>query len=145
MSYKPAQPQIEHLLVIEDDKGRKEMLLKDARYVLGRARECHIHLNSQFVSRSHATLLRLMREDGTEYYRIVDGLPEGKSSANGILVNGRKVHYHDLQDGDQVVFGPQVFIVYQHRQRDLFPTIPPEDPFDITLIDPAMMEIEPED
>ena len=145
MSYKPAQPQIDHLLIIEDDKGRKELLLKDTRYVLGRARECNIRLNSQFVSRYHATLLRLMREDGTEYYRLVDGLPEGKSSANGIVVNGHKVPSHDLQHGDEVVFGPQVFIVYQHRQRDVFPTIPPDDPFDITLIDPAMMEIEQED
>jgi len=61
------------------------------------------------------------------------------------LINGSKLASHDLQHGDEIVFGPQAFAIYQYRQRDVFPTMPPDDPFDITLIDPAMMDIELED
>ena len=67
---------------------------------------------------------------------------EGKRSVNGLLINQAKIKQesHDLQDGDEIVFGPQVFAIYQYRQRDKFPTLPSNDPFDITLIDPAMMD-----
>ncbi len=142
MEQKPAEHYIIHLLIVEDDKGRKEFRLTDSSYTLGRAKDANIRLHSQFVSRCHATLLKLLREDGSEYYQIIDGNSNGQTSANGILVNGEKVPSHDLKNGDEIVFGPQVFAVYQYRQRDRFPTLPNDDPFDITLIDPAMMETE---
>lgn len=98
-------------------------------------------LQSQFVSRHHATLVRRLREDGSYYYRIIDGDSEGKVSVNGLLIEGRKVRFHDLKDGDKVIFGPQVHAIYQYRQYDIFPTIPPDDPFDITLIDPSNLDV----
>jgi pSer/pThr/pTyr-binding forkhead associated (FHA) protein len=140
MSAKPAKHREEHVLVITDGKGQKEVILKESVYTLGRGQQCNICLHSQFVSRHHATLIKRLQEQGQEIYRIVDGDSEGKVSVNGLLVNGHKVLFHDLEDGDKVVFGPQVFAIYQHRQYDIFPTIPPDDPFDITLIDPAMMD-----
>lgn len=140
MAGKPVLPQKDHFLIIEDNKGRQEVLLQNASYSLGRAPNCDIRLRSQFVSRHHATVLRCLAEDGSSYYRIVDGDNEGKFSVNGLIINGRKQTSHDLKHGDEVVFGPQVFAIYQYRQRDKFPTMPTNDPFDITLIDPAMME-----
>jgi pSer/pThr/pTyr-binding forkhead associated (FHA) protein len=140
MAAKPAIHREEHVLIVVDGKGQKEVILKEDTYSLGRGQQCDIRLNSQFVSRHHATLLKRMRENGDDYYRIIDGDSEGKVSVNGLLVNGRKVLFHDLKDGDKVVFGPQVTATYQHRQYDVFPTIPPDDPFDITLIDPAMID-----
>lgn len=139
MAAKSAQPHKDHFLIVEDGKGRKEFLLENSVYSLGRDKKCDIHLHSQFVSRRHATLLRHLREDGYAYYQIIDGDSQGRVSANGLLINGRKVSSYDLKHGDQVVFGPQVFAIYQYRQRDTFPTMPSDDPFDITLIDPAMM------
>ncbi|MGK7931552.1 MAG: FHA domain-containing protein [Microcystaceae cyanobacterium] len=139
MSDKSVLPQQEHFLIIEDGKGRQELILSDAVYSLGRATHCDVRLRSQFVSRHHATLLRCLRTDGSSYYRIVDGDNHGKSSVNGLLINGSKLAEHNLKHGDEVVFGPQVFAIYQYRQRDKFPTLPNNDPFDITLIDPAMM------
>ena len=68
-----------------------------------------------------------------------------KTSVNGLLINGKKVRYHDLKHGDKVIFGPQVEAVYEYREYDIFPTIPPDDPYDITLIDPAMIEVEEEE
>jgi pSer/pThr/pTyr-binding forkhead associated (FHA) protein len=140
MTGKPVLPQKEHFLIVEDDKGRQEILLNAPTYSVGRSQNCDIRLRSQFVSRHHATLFRCERENGASYYRIMDGNAEGRVSANGMLVNGRKISVYDLKDGDEVVFGPQVIAIYHYRQRDEFPTTPNNDPFDITLINPAMME-----
>ncbi|HHP7229857.1 MAG TPA: FHA domain-containing protein [Xenococcaceae cyanobacterium] len=140
MGAKPAKHREEHVLIVIDGKGQKEIILTDSVYSLGRGHQCDIRLNSQFVSRHHATLMKRLKDDGEFYYRMIDGDSEGKVSVNGILVNDQKVRYHDLKNGDKVVFGPQVSAIYQYRQYDVFPTIPPDDPFDITLIDPAMIQ-----
>jgi len=141
MTAKPVKHREEHILVVTDGKGHREIQLKRETYSLGRGAQCGIVLQSQFVSRHHATLIRREEEDHN-YYRIVDGDSEGKTSVNGLLINGKKVRFHDLKQGDKVVFGPQVAAVYQYREYDLFPTIPPDDPYDITLIDPAMIDVE---
>ena len=141
MTAKPVKHREEHILVVTDGKGHREIQLKRETYSLGRGAQCGIVLQSQFVSRHHATLIRREEED-RNYYRIVDGDSEGKISVNGLLINGKKVRFHDLKQGDKVVFGPQVEAVYQYREYDLFPTIPPDDPYDITLIDPAMIDVE---
>ena len=144
MAAKPAKHRQEHVLIVVDGKGQKEIVLTNTTYTLGRGVKCDIRLQSQFVSRHHATLFKRVDKDGEQYYRIIDGNSSGKVSVNGLLVNNQKVLFHDLKDGDKVVFGPQVSAVYQHRQYDIFPTIPPDDPFDITLIDPAMIECDSE-
>ena len=133
-----AQSNSNHLLIIEDDKGRKEFPLEEAVYTIGRDPKCDIRLSSQFVSRRHATLVRRHREDGSPYYRIVDGNLKGKPSANGLLINGRKLQAHDLEDEDEVVFGPLVSAKYYLLKRDVVPTGPPDE-FDITLISPNMV------
>ncbi|MDJ0571407.1 MAG: FHA domain-containing protein [Pleurocapsa sp. MO_192.B19] len=143
MSVKPVKHREEHILIVTDGKGHREINLQDKTYSLGRGVKCNIVLQSQFVSRHHATLIRREEED-SNYYRIIDGDSEGKTSVNGLLVNGKKVRFHDLKHGDKVILGPQVEAVYQYREYDIFPTIPPDDPYDITLIDPAMIDVEEE-
>ncbi len=144
MSVKPAKHREEHVLIVFDGRGQKEIVLSDTAYSLGRGQDCDIRIQSQFVSRHHATLIKRSHNDTEEYYRIIDGNLKGKTSVNGLLVNERKVLFHDLKNGDKVVFGPQVSAIYEHRQYDVFPTLPPDDPFDITLIDPAMILVEEE-
>jgi pSer/pThr/pTyr-binding forkhead associated (FHA) protein len=139
----PQEPHQNHLLIIEDDKGRREYVLDAPVYSIGRDPKCDIRLVSQFVSRRHATLVQLPHEDGSYYYRIVDGNLKGKTSANGLLINGRKFQNHDLQNSDQVVFGPQVRAIYYLLKRDAIQTVPPDE-FDITLISPNMVG-DPED
>ncbi|HEY9796792.1 MAG TPA: FHA domain-containing protein [Leptolyngbyaceae cyanobacterium] len=134
----PAQSNQNHLLIIEDDKGRKEFPLRGDVYSIGRDPKSDIRLFSQFVSRRHATLVRRLREDGSPYYRIVDGNLKGKPSANGLMINGRKLQAHDLEDEDEVVFGPQVSAKYYLLKSDPLPTGPPDE-FDITLISPGMV------
>lgn len=133
-----------HLLIVEDDKGRKEVVLKAPVYSIGRDQQCDIRLVSHFVSRRHATLVRLPRQDGTHYYRIVDGDAKGKGSSNGLLINGRRLAAHDLENEDEIVFGPQVRAKYYQLRRDTQPS-GPLDPFDITLINPSMLDDDAED
>ncbi|MGQ4649515.1 FHA domain-containing protein [Lyngbya aestuarii] len=141
----PAQPYQNHLLIIEDDNGRKEFALGEPVYSIGRDPSSDIRLYSQFVSRRHATLVLRERQDGHYYYRIVDGNLKGKHSSNGLLINGRKCQSHDLEDEDEIIFGPQVSAKYYLLKRDVVPTGPPPDEFDITLISPNMMFENPEE
>lgn len=106
-----------HLLIIQDDQGRKEFTLQQTIYSLGRGRDCNIRLISQFVSRRHATLVRMPKTQkgnstNNYYYRIVDGDATGKPSANGIIINGRKTSVHNLKNEDEIVFGPTVRAIY---------------------------------
>ena len=127
-----------HLLIIEDDQGRKQFLLDSSVYSIGRDTRCDIRLFSQFVSRRHATLVQLPKEDGSCYYRIVDGDSKGKPSANGMLINGQKILAHDLKSRDEIIFGPQVRAIYYLLNRETMPSLP-TDEFDVTLIGPNMM------
>ncbi|MDJ0616251.1 MAG: FHA domain-containing protein [Calothrix sp. MO_192.B10] len=132
-----------HLLIVEDDRGRKEFNLIHPIYTIGRDKHSDIRLISQFVSRRHATLVRLARQDDpqTYYYRIVDGDGKGKTSANGLMINGRKISAHDLQNEDEVVFGPQVRAIYYLLQKDPDSiTHTDSSEYDITLINPGMTE-----
>ncbi|MGA9378304.1 MAG: FHA domain-containing protein [Phormidium sp.] len=140
-------PHSKYVLMVEDDKGRKEFKLNQPVYSIGRDPDCNIRLYSQFVSRRHATLLQLSNKDedkhknGSYYYRIVDGDAKGKTSSNGLIINGRKMSAHDLKDKDEVVFGPGVKATYYHMKPDTtIPTGPLEDPYDITLINPASFD-----
>jgi pSer/pThr/pTyr-binding forkhead associated (FHA) protein len=138
-----SEPQQNHLLIIEDDKGRREFVLEAPLYSIGRDPKCDIRLVSQFVSRRHATLVQLRNDDDSYYYRVVDGNAKGKLSANGLLINGRKLQAHDLVNEDEVVFGPNVKAIYYLLRRDAVVTVPPDE-FDITLISPNMVG-DPED
>ena len=128
-----------HILIIEDDKGRKEFALKDSVYFIGKSPDCHLQLLSPFVSRRHATLERQENPNGTYAYKIIDGDPNGKRSANGILINGNKVTEHILKDQDVIVFGPQVKVVYYLLESKSVISAPVDEEFDITLISPNMV------
>ncbi|MBW4466261.1 MAG: FHA domain-containing protein [Pegethrix bostrychoides GSE-TBD4-15B] len=127
-----------HRLIIEDSKGQEEYTLEESMYTIGRDPNCDIRLSSYFVSRHHATLVRFPDEEGGYYYRIVDGNLKGKLSANGLLINGRKLQTHDLRSQDKIIFGPQTQAFYYLLEREHTTTIPPDE-FDITLINPSSL------
>jgi len=131
-----------HLLILEDDQGRKEFPLENSVYSIGRDRDCNIRLVSQFVSRRHATLVRLPREQNghSYYYRIVDGDAKGKPSANGLMINGRKIPAHDLKNEDEIVFGPQVRAIYYLLKNTQRSGQTDSSEYDITLINPGMTD-----
>lgn len=131
-----------HLLIIEDDQGRKEFTLENPVYSIGRDRECNIRLVSQFVSRRHATLVRLPKEQNSQsfYYRIVDGDAKGKLSSNGLMINGRKIPSQDLKNEDEIIFGPQVRAIYYLLRNSQRSGQTDASEYDITLINPGMTE-----
>ena len=137
-----AEPLENHLLILEDDQGRKEFTLEKPVYSIGRDRDCNIRLRSQFVSRHHATLVRLPRKNSNQgyYYRIVDGDAKGKPSSNGLMINGRKVGAYDLRNEDEIVFGPQVRAIY-YLLKNIQAAGPTDaSEYDITLINPGMTD-----
>jgi hypothetical protein len=108
-------PKLErHVLIIEDEKGRRSVALDAATYSLGRDPTNAIVLESRSVSRQHALLLRLPTPGTSLYrYRLVDGNSAGKLSINGITVNGKRVSTLELRSGDTVMFGACVSATYQ--------------------------------
>lgn len=101
------------MLMIEDDWGRREVLLEREQYIIGRDPKADICLHSQFVSRQHAVLTRQTKLDGTVAYHIVDGNPSGKASTNGLLINGQKSKKAVLHPNTVIVFAPKVVATYQ--------------------------------
>lgn len=104
--------QLQPVFVLEDEQGTREITLEKSCYAIGRDPKSDICLHSQFVSRHHATLLKILRDDGTYMYQLVDGVLGGKRSTNGLMVNGRKHRVWELAHDDVVVFGPQVRAIY---------------------------------
>ncbi len=129
-----------HLLIVQDDEGRREVTLKGEVYSIGRDKKVDIRLASMFVSRQHATLIRRRREDGKYDYHIIDGNRQGQRSANGIVINGRKMpsnESHPLKDQDEVIFGPGVSVKYCRFKGEENKSGSLDD---ITLIDPGMID-----
>lgn len=129
-----------HILVVEDDRGRREVTLDGSSYSIGRDAKCTIRILSQFVSRYHANIFRRTNAEGIQYYQLVDGDANGKPSVNGLMINGHKMDSRDLEDEDEVVFGPQVRVIYFLQKGDTSTNSEPLDEFDITLISPGMMD-----
>lgn len=140
----PSELSENHLLIIEDDQGRKEFPLNNPVYSIGRDKKCDIRLFSQFVSRHHATLVRLPRKNNNPgfYYRIIDGDPKGKASSNGLMINGRKTPAHDLKNEDEIIFGPHVRAIYYLLKNTQPSEQTDTSEYDITLINPGMTEEE---
>jgi len=111
-----SSPQTWHVLVIDDEQGRRAVALSAATYSIGRDPSNAIVIHSAAVSRQHALLLRLPHKDGQYTYRLLDGNLEGKRSTNGISVNGRRCLSWDLKDGDQILLGDQVRLQYYVRR-----------------------------
>jgi len=88
------------LVVVEGPLTGKEFAIGDG-YTIGRADDCSIVTGDQTTSRLHARIVK--EKDGI---RILDN-----ESANGLLVNKRKVKSHYLRDGDRVTMGETTFQV----------------------------------
>jgi hypothetical protein len=93
MAYTPPAPvpRATFALVLE---GRR-VPLGDKAVVIGRSRECDIHLSDPNVSRRHAEV----RPDEDSFTLLDLG------STNGTEVNGRRVSHTRLSEGDRIAIG----------------------------------------
>lgn len=103
-----------HTLLITDTKGTRKIALKELKYTIGRDTSNNISINSKYVSRQHAVLLRVPGSiSGTHLYRIIDGDLAGKPSVNGVIINGNsKVASYELSHGDIISLSPDAQITY---------------------------------
>lgn len=110
---------MQHLLIIEDDQGKRAVSLNADSSSIGRDNRNSIVLHSQEVSRQHAILLRVTRPGTEDYgFRIIDGNLQGKPSTNGLFINGRRCNSHNLQHSDEIVFGANVKARYHTAAED---------------------------
>jgi hypothetical protein len=110
----------EHLLIVEDGRGVTEYQLDRPTYLIGKAPECDIRLNSVFASRIHAKLIRIVNAQGEVRYKLIDGdVDQGKRSSNGTYVNNRSVFEKELTHYDQILFGADVKATYFMMTPDL--------------------------
>jgi pSer/pThr/pTyr-binding forkhead associated (FHA) protein len=105
-----------HYLIAWDAEEIRQHVLDAPIHSIGRGRKCDIRFSSPYVSRRHATLIKHFREDGSDYYQIVDGSHQGKPSMNGLSINAHKLQSHDLEDGDVVVLGERMQFRYFVRK-----------------------------
>lgn len=104
---------IRHVLVVEDQKSKRIVSLKETTYSIGRDPTSSIIIYDRQVSRHHATLLRVTDyQNHQEYYRIIDGSLQGKKSTNGLTVNGKYCFSQELKTGDAIRFGSKVKASY---------------------------------
>ena len=95
----------ETVRVLVRQEGGADVVYRLARRTtIGRTAENDIQVDTTFISRHHAVLL------SSADHCIVEDL----NSTNGVLVNGRRVGRHILQDGDMVTVGKTEFR-YQQR------------------------------
>ncbi|MGK7874159.1 MAG: EAL domain-containing protein [Xenococcaceae cyanobacterium] len=98
--------QFHHVLVIEAPKFRRTVVLQATNYSVGRHRSNSIVIDSEFVSRYHATLLCIKSTENNDYsFCIIDGNLNGHRSQNGIYVNSKRQLSKKLQHGDYIYFG----------------------------------------
>lgn len=108
-----------HFLTIQDSNGPRSIHLTSLTYSLGRSSKSTIVLPSSSISREHSLLLRMpSREPGKYMFRLIDGNASGKPSLNGFTINGKKCSVHDLCDGDQILFGGTIEVLYEIRPAD---------------------------
>jgi hypothetical protein len=79
----------------EDDDRVRVVGLQDGWTRLGRSMSAHVRFDDPTVSRRHA----LIHRDG-ESVRVLDD-----RSLNGVFLNGERVEWHAMHDGDQIVMG----------------------------------------
>jgi signal transduction histidine kinase/pSer/pThr/pTyr-binding forkhead associated (FHA) protein len=114
--------QIQHWLEIEDNSGKRIVILEAATCTLGRDSSNSIVLHSKLVSRQHAILLRVTTPGtANHFFRIIDGNLQGKPSTNGVCINKKNCFSHDLKHGDEITFAGDVKATYycnSDRDRD---------------------------
>lgn len=83
-------------LIFDDDGGAPRVVALDRDWTrIGRSLAADVRLDDPTISRRHALLVR-----GPDGVRVLDD-----RSLNGVFVNGKRVEWQTLQDGDEVVVG----------------------------------------
>ena len=88
-------PRPGHYLAFRDGDDIRMAVLEDEHTRIGRSLTAEVRFDDPTVSRRHALLVR--QDEG---FRVVDD-----RSMNGIFVNGERVEWRILRDGDELLVG----------------------------------------
>lgn len=102
------------LIFKETNKIIVESLSKEKTISIGRASNDDILLNSRGISRCHATIYF-----SDNSFWLIDGDLKGHTSTNGILVNGKKIAVHRLQQYDQIILGQSTYAFFLENSGTL--------------------------
>ncbi len=87
--------QIATLTLAKDNEVLGDYELDESSYIIGRADDCAIHIDSKYLSRHHALISRV----GSDW--TVSDL----RSTNGVRVNGKRIQVQGLDNGDVIAIG----------------------------------------
>lgn len=118
------------ILLVNDCRGRKGVILSKDCYTIGRSKHCSIILADPFVSRIHARILRF-NVGLKSRFQILDGENDLQPSKNGILLDGKPVKNRILKPGDTLWLSGHTYIRFTSREElsteePGFPEIAPE-------------------
>jgi hypothetical protein len=95
------------LLLGEPGEERPVLPIPPGWSQIGRSRSAAIRLDDPSVSRRHALLVRTPREQ----LRIIDD-----RSLNGLYLNGERIDWAQLDDGDELLIGRFRLIIARNRR-----------------------------
>ncbi|MEM6446244.1 MAG: FHA domain-containing protein [Cyanobacteria bacterium J06642_2] len=119
MAVPTAPTVLNHALILKDRSGPKAYWLTATMYTIGRSPRNNIRIDSDYASRHHAILVRIPSIKGGYTYQVLDGDSEGNPSTNGVFVNGQKVDFHDLKNGDEIRFSSDATATYLLTEKTL--------------------------
>lgn len=85
-----------HYLAFETDDRIRVVPLQDGWNRIGRSLAAHVRFDDPTVSRRHALIH--CQDEGSA--RLLDD-----RSLNGVFLNGERIDWHELVDGDEIVIG----------------------------------------
>lgn len=101
--FEPVEPDLEPALITHGPAGeRRRIVLPFGWSKIGSSETAEIQLDHPEVSRVHARLIR----DRDEALHVIDD-----RSLTGVFVNGTRVRWAELSDGDELAIGPFRLIV----------------------------------
>ena len=101
------------LVIKEKDNIVVEILAKKI-YTIGRCSSDDIFLTVRGVSRCHASIY--FKDDS---FWIIDGDFKGRTSTNGLLINGERTFVHQLRRYDIIAFCKDVYAIFLECHGDL--------------------------
>lgn len=104
------------LILIQDDTAGVQFHVDKPRLTIGRGQENDIVLDDELVSKSHAALEAMVKEDNDmriEYYL------HDLDSTNHCFVNDERVKIRRLSQDDMIRIGKSVFRFVDDKEGDL--------------------------
>ncbi|HTV77747.1 MAG TPA: AAA family ATPase [Steroidobacteraceae bacterium] len=103
----PVGPALARIIVASGGRTAGTYPLHPGRLIIGRTAVNDVQIDSRFISRHHCQILT------TSHHCVIEDL----DSSNGIYVQGKRVRYHNLNDGDIVTIGQHELLYLDERER----------------------------